>query len=315
MFKDSRIYIAGHRGLLGSSLFRRLEAEGHKNIIARGHDELDLTDQAAVNDFFKSQRPEYVFLAAGMTGGIAANSARPAAFLHENMAVQDNVFEAARSSGVKNLVFYGSSCVYPKDSRQPIKEERMLSGPLEETSAAYAAAKIAGIMACRSYNKEMGRSCFIALVPNTIYGPGDNFDAESSHVLPALIRKIGEAAAKRKDKVTLWGSGLPKREIIFSDDVAEASIFAVRNAGRLAPDRHYNIGSGEEYSIKDLAKIISALAGFDGRIEWDKAMPDGAPRKLLDSSKFLALGWKPKTSLEAGLKETYGWYLKEAPVC
>lgn len=309
MFKNSRIYIAGHSGLLGSALVKKLNEYGYTDIIARTHKELELTNQKAVDEFFRSEQPEYVFMAAGMTGGIIANKTYPATFLHTNISMQDNVFEAAHKHNVKHLIFYGSSCVYPKNSPQPMKEDYLLTGDIEETSEAYAIAKTAGIIACRSYNIQYKTNRFIALVPGSMYGPNDNFDPENSHVLSALIRKFHEAKAAGKNQVVLWGSGNPRREFIFSEDVADASVFAMENADRLQ-NSHYNIGTGVDYSIKKLAGIIAGITGFEGKVEWDTAKPDGASRKLLDSSRFSSLGWKPSVSLEDGLKLTYQWYLE-----
>lgn len=308
MFKDSKIYVAGHNGLLGSTLLKRLKSEGYLNIVTKGHNEIDLTNQAAVDEFFKSEQPEYVFMAAGLTGGIIANKTYPATFLHTNISMQDNVFEAAHKHNVKHLIFYGSSCVYPKNSSQPMKEEYLLTGEIEQTSEAYAIAKIAGIIACRAYNNQYKTNRFIALVPNSTYGPNDNFDAESSHVLSGLIRKFHDAKVEKKDRVVLWGSGNPRREFIFSEDVADASIFAMMNADKLQ-NTHYNIGTGVDYSIKELAEIISEIVGFDGVVEWDTNKPDGAHRKLLDSSGFLDLGWKSSTSLKEGLETAYQWFI------
>ena len=309
MFKDSKIYVAGHAGLLGAVLTKKLKAESYSNIITKTRSELDLTNQAAVNKFFKSEQPEYVFMAAGLTGGIVANKTYPATFLHTNISMQDNVFEAANKYGVKHLVFYGSSCVYPKNSKQPMKEEYLLTGDIENTSEAYAAAKIAGIIACRSYNRQFNTKRFIALLPNSMYGPNDNFDAENSHVLAALMRKFHNAKVNKQDKVVLWGSGNPRREFIFSDDVADASVFAMQNADRLQ-NSHYNIGTGIDYSIKELAGMIAGIIGYEGKIQWDTGKPDGAPRKLLDSTRFINLGWKHQTSLKEGLTKTYEWFLK-----
>lgn len=308
MFKESKIYIAGHTGLLGSALLKRLRALDYANIITRNRAGLDLTNQTAVDEFFKREQPEYVFIAAGLTGGIVANKTYPATFLHTNIAMQDNVFEAIHKYDVKRIVFYGSSCVYPKDCIQPMKEEHLLTGKIEEISEAYAIAKTAGIIACKAYNNQFGQNKYIALVPNTMYGPNDNFDVESSHVLPALIRKFHDAKLNGKDRVTLWGSGSPRREFIFSDDVADASIFAMINADRL-DNSHYNVGVGIDFSIKELAAIVVKAVGYDGEIVWDTTKPDGAPKKLLDSSKFASLGWKPSVSIEDGLKITYEWFL------
>lgn len=307
MLKDSRIYVAGHAGLLGSAIVKKLRAKGYTDVITKTHGELDLMNQEAVNGFFKKEQPEYVFLAAGLTGGIVANKTYPVTFLHTNIVIQDNVFHAAKKYMVKHLIFYGSSCVYPKNCPQPIKEEYLLTGEIEETSEAYAIAKIAGIMACKSYNNQFKTNCFIALIPNSMYGPNDNFDLENSHVLSALIRRFHEAKVEEKEKITLWGSGNPRREFIFSEDVADASIFAMENAEKLQ-NSHYNVGTGTDYSIKEIAVIISQIAGYKGEIEWDKAKPDGAQRKLLDSSRFLHIGWKPSVNIEEGIRITYEWY-------
>ncbi len=309
MFKDSKIYIAGHEGLLGSALINRLR--DYTNIVVRTHGELDLTKRECVYEFFSKERPEYVFLSAGLTGGIAANKNFPAEFFHVNIAIQDNIFEASQKYNIKNLVFYGSSCIYPKYCQQPIKEEYLMTGEIEGTSEAYAAAKIAGVFACRAYNSQFKASRFIALVPNSMYGPHDTFDMENSHVVAALIKKFHEAKSEGREKAVLWGSGSPRREFIFSSDAAEASIFAVNNADRLE-NSHYNIGTGIDYSIKEIAGIIANLFNFKGRIEWDTTKPDGTPMKILDSSKFFSLGWRPVTSFEDGLRASYEWYLKNA---
>lgn len=312
MDKDSKIYVAGHTGLLGSALVRRLRYRGYNNLITIAHEDLDLTDQREVDAFFRLNRPEYVFLAAGRTGGIWANSRYPVDFLHENTSIQNNIFESANRYEVRHLVFYGSSCVYPRDATQPIREDSLLSGRIEETSEAYAIAKIAGIIACRAYNSQYKAKRFIALIPNSMYGPNDNFEPDSSHVLSALIRKIHDAKLKDEEKVVLWGSGEPRREFIFVDDVADASIFAVENAERLE-NRHYNIGTGTDYSIKELACMVSDVVGFKGRIEWDTTKPEGAPKKLLDSSRFMNLGWKPIYDFKETLKYTYKWFLRYHP--
>jgi len=307
MFKDSKIYIADHMGLLGAALFGKLK--GYKNIVTRSPNGLDLTKRECIDEFFKKERPEYVFLSAGLTGGIVANKNFPAAFFHTNIAIQDNIFEAAQKYNVKNLVFYGSSCIYPKYCQQPIKEEYLMTGELEGTSEAYAAAKIAGIFACKAYNSQFKTKRFIALIPNSMYGPYDTFDMENSHVVAALIKKLHEAKSKGEKKVVLWGSGTPKRELIFSSDVAEASIFAMNNADRLE-NSHYNVGTGIDYSIREIAKIIANIVNFKGKMEWDITKPDGSPRKVLDSRRFFSLGWKPVTALESGLRLTYEWYMK-----
>jgi len=308
--KKSKIYVAGHTGLLGSAIIKKLGESGYANIIAKPHSELDLTDRKAVEEFFELEKPEYVFLAAGLTGGIIANRTYPADFFNTNTAIQLNVFESALKHDTKRLIFYGSSCIYPKNSLQPIKEEYLLSGQIEDTSEAYAAAKIAGIIACKAYNKQYKENRFISLIPNSIYGQNDNFDLENSHVLSALIRKIHEAKMNNADKVVLWGSGNPRREFIFSEDAAAASIFIMSLNKNDIENIHYNIGTGIDYSIKELAEMISDIVGFAGNIEWDTNKPDGVQRKLLDSSKLLNLGFKPSVSLEEGLRITYRWFLE-----
>lgn len=309
MFKDSKIYIADHEGLLGAALMAGLTK--YSNIVTRASGELDLTIKECVDDFFNKEHPEYVFLSSGSSGGIIANQNFPATFFHTNTSIQDNVFESAQKYKVKSLVFYGSSCMYPKYCSQPIKEEYFMTGEIEGTSEAYAAAKIAGIFACRAYNRQFKTKRFIALVPASMYGPRDIFDVEDSHVVAALIKKLHEAKCKKEDNVTLLGSGNPRREFIFISDVAQASIFAMDNADRLQ-DSHYNVGTGIDYSIREIAEIIADIVGFKGEIRWDATGPDGAPRKILDSSKFLSLGWRPVINLERGLRFTYDWYLKNA---
>jgi len=309
LFKDSKIYVAGHTGLLGSALVKRLKEKGFHNILTKTHRDLDLTDRNAVYHFFKQEKPEFVFLAAGKTGNISVCHAFPASFLHENIAIQDNVFEAAQGYEVKYLVFYGSSCTYPKYSPQPIKEEYLLTGPVEETSESYAAAKIAGILACKAYNTQYKTNRFIALIPNTLYGPNDHFSLENSHVFSALIRRFHDARRTGQREVVLWGSGKPRREFIFSEDVADASIFIVQHVDRL-DNHHYNLGTGVDFSIKELATMIAGVTGYTGEIKWDTSKPDGPMQKLLDSSRFLSLGWKSSTTIEKGLETTYDWFLK-----
>ena len=313
MNKDSKIYVAGHSGMLGIALIKRLKEKDFSDIRTKTHDELDLTDSREVNKFFERNTPEYVFLAAGKTGGVMANKTSPAEFLHINIAIQDNVFEAAQKYEVKHLIFYGSSCIYPKYSKQPIKEEYLLTGEIEETSEAYAASKIAGIIACKAYNTQFNTNRCIALVPNSMYGYNDNFDKVNSHVMAALIGKIHDVKVEGKDEIALWGSGTPRREFLFCEDAADASIFAMENPEELE-NRHYNIGTGIDYSIKELANIIKSIVGYDGKISWDTNKPDGTPRKLLDSSRFFNLGWKPSVSLETGLRLTYKWYLKNIEI-
>jgi len=308
MFKGSRIYLAGHTGLLGSALLRELKSHGFSDVVTRTRAELDLTDQRAVFRFFESKRPEYVFLAAGLTGGIQANKDFGADFLHVNLSIQDNCFEAAQRSEVRHLVFYGSSCMYPKEASQPIKETSLMTGPIEPTSDAYAIAKTAGVVACRRYNEQYRTDRFIALVPNSIYGPNDDFNAAGAHVFSSLIGKLHRAKVEGEKDITLWGSGRPKREFLSSVDAARASIFAVKNARKLG-NRHYNIGSGTDCSIKVLAGKIAGVIGFKGDILWDESRPDGTMRKLLDSTDFKELGWEPTVSLDEGIKRTYEWFL------
>jgi len=303
----SKIYIAGHTGLLGSAILKRLKDDGFATLVTRTHQELDLTCKEAVECFFKETRPEYVFLCAGKVGGIIGNKEHPASYLHVNVAIQDNVFEMCVKYDVKNVIFYGSSCTYPKFCAQPMKEEYWLTGAIEETSMGYAAAKIAGILGCKSYNNEYGDKRFICVIPNSMYGENDNFDPENSHVLSALLKKLDNARTNQEQSITLWGSGTPRREFIFSEDVADASIFLMKNADRLE-NTHYNLGTGVDYSIKELALAIASVVGFKGNIVWDTSKPDGTPQKLLDSSKFLALGWHPNVFLEEGLRKTYAWY-------
>lgn len=310
MNPDSKIYVAGHTGLLGSALMRRLDKNGYENITSKTHQELDLTNQQAVMDFFSIEKPEYVFLSAGKVGGIIANKTYRADFLHTNIAIQDNIFEAANRFGVKHLVFYGSSCIYPKQCVQPMKEEHLLTGPIEETSEAYAAAKIAGIIACKSYNIQYHTNRFIALVPNSMYGPNDNFDPVNSHVLSALISKFHTAKSKGALTLELWGSGSPRREFIFSEDVADASIYAMQHPEFFA-NHHYNVGTGADFSIKELAEQTAQVVGFSGEIAWDTSKPDGTAKKLLDSTQFLTIGWSPKVSFENGLQATYQWYVQQ----
>jgi len=309
MDKKAKIFVAGHTGLLGSSLFRLLRAEGFVNILARNHSELDLTDRKNVRRFFEQEKPDFVFLAAGLTGGILANKSFPADFFHTNILIQDNVFEAANKYEAKQVVFYGSSCMYPVNSLQTMTEEALLTGKIEQTSEGYAAAKIAGIFACRAYNNQYKTNRFIALVPNSMFGPGDNFNPDNSHVISSLIMKFHNAKINQGDSVVLWGSGNPRREFIFVDDVAVASLFAVTNSDRIN-NHHYNIGTGVDYSIRELAQMIADIVGFKGEIKWDDTQPDGAPRKILDSSKIRSLGWEHKVGIADGIRATYLWFSK-----
>ncbi len=309
---NSKIYVAGHTGLLGSALIRVLSNKGYGNIITRSHADLDLTDRKQVENYFINEKPEFVFLAAGKVGGIISNRTYPADYLHINIAIQDNVFESSKNFGVKALVYYGSSCTYPKICEQPMKEEYWLTGALEDTSAAYAAAKIAGIIGCRSYNQQFNSTKYICLIPNSMFGPHDNFDLENAHVLSSLMKKLHDAKTAHQNEIVLWGSGSPRREFIHSEDTARASIFMVENSEKLE-NRHYNAGTGTDYSIKELAEIMSDVVGYKGKITWDTSKPDGTPRKLLDSSRILSLGWKPQVNFKQGLEETYVWFLHNRP--
>ncbi len=304
MDKGARIYVAGHRGLVGSAIVRRLLADGFENLVLRTSSELDVRDQAAVADFFHKEKPEYVFLAAAKVGGIVANNSFPAEFIYDNLMIQTNVIHHAWLNGVKKLLFLGSTCIYPKLAPQPIKEEYLLTGPLEPTNEPYAIAKIAGIKMCQSYNRQYGTR-FISAMPTNLYGPHDNFDLETSHVLPALIRKFHEAKISQAETVTIWGTGSPTREFIHVDDVADASLFLMKT---YEASDVVNIGSGEEVTIRELALRIKEIVGFAGELSFDSTKPDGTPRKLSDVSRIHALGWKHKINLEEGLRLTYKWY-------
>lgn len=298
------MYVAGHRGLVGSAILRRLEREGFTGLITRSHRELDLTVQAEVEGFFREERPEYVFLAAARVGGILANSTYPADFIRDNLQIQTNVIDSAYRAGVKKLLFLGSSCIYPRDCPQPMKEEHLLSGKLEPTNEPYAVAKIAGIKMCQAYNRQYGTR-FVSVMPTNLYGPGDDFDLETSHVLAALIRKFHDAKAAGEDAVTVWGTGRPRREFLHVDDLADACLFVMRHYD---DDEIINIGVGEDIGIHDLALLIKDVAGFRGEIRLDPSKPDGTPRKLLDVSRLSSLGWRSKIPLRRGIEETYTWY-------
>lgn len=337
MEKTSRIYIAGHRGLVGSALLRRLQKEGYAEVITRTSKQLDLTRQLQVEKFFEKERPEFVFLAAAKVGGILANSTYPGEFIYKNIAIQTNVIHASYTHSVKRLLFLGSSCIYPKLCPQPMKEEYLLTGELEPTNEPYAVAKIAGIKMCQSYNRQYGTN-FISVMPTNLYGPNDNFDLETSHVLPAMIRKFHEAKLRTKQNavgssnvltpyskvpshaqpaVVLWGTGSPYREFLHVDDLADACVFLMNLPDEIHSSlitRHsspalLNVGVGKDVTIKDLAEMVRTIIGYGGTIAWDRSKPDGTPRKLLDISKIKELGWKPKISLEEGIKITYDWYL------
>ena len=307
MNKSSRIYVAGHRGLVGSAICRRLDAEGFTHLLTRRSDELDLTRQAEVEAFFQREKPDYVFLSAAKVGGILANNTYPADFIYKNIMIQSNIIHASYANGVRKLLFLGSSCIYPKFAPQPMKEEYLLTGELEPTNEPYAVAKIAGIKMCQAYNSQY-KTNFISVMPTNLYGPGDNFDLENSHVLPALIRKFHEAKTGQSPFVTIWGTGTPKREFLYIDDLADACVFLMNNydaAGIV------NIGVGDDISINELARLVKRLMGYSGEIVYDSSKPDGTPRKLLDVSRLNSLGWKAKISLEEGIARTYEWYVKE----
>lgn len=306
---DARIYIAGHRGLVGSAIARRLQAGGYTNLITLTHAELELTDQQAVKRFFAYERPEYVFLAAAKVGGIHANNTYPAEFIYNNLAVQTNVIHAAWESGVKKLLFLGSSCIYPKHAPQPMKEEHLLSGPLEPTNEPYAIAKIAGLKMCAAYNRQYGTN-FLCVMPTNLYGPGDNFDLENSHVLPALVRKMYEAKLRCDKEVVVWGTGTPRREFLYSDDLADACVFLMERYNAAEIGEFINVGMGEDVTIRELAGLAARVVGFDGNLVFDAGKPDGTPRKLLDVSRLHALGWRHRTGLEEGIRRTYRWYLE-----
>ena len=306
MKTDSRIYVAGHRGLAGSAIVRRLKAEGYRNLILRSHDELDLTRQDAVERFFAAEKPEYVFLAAARVGGIVANDTLPGDFIRENLAIQSNVIETARRARVNKLLFLGSSCIYPRLAPQPIREDSLLTGPFEPTNEAYAIAKIAGYMMCRAYWRQYGFKA-ISLMPTNLYGPHDNFDPTSSHVLPGLIRRFHEAKIKGLPEVAVWGTGTPRRELMHSDDLAEAAVMTMNTYD--SPDI-INVGTGQDVSIAELAALAKDVIGYQGKLTFDVTKPDGMPLKRLDVSRIHALGWQAKIALVDGIRETYRWFLE-----
>ena len=307
MVPGSKIFIAGHRGLVGSALVRRLNSAGFSDLLLRTHAELDLTDLRAVETFFRSEKPEYVFLAAARVGGIQANASSPADFVRENLLIQTSVLHAAFLSGVKRLIFFGSTCLYPRVCPQPMKEEHLLTGPMEPTSEAYSAAKLAGLTMCQAYNRQHG-TVFMTIIPATLYGPRDNFDPENSHVLSALLRRFHDR--KGTSSVTVWGSGRPIREFLYVDDLAEACV-QLMSMEQPLPASPINIGTGQGTSIRELAETIGAVVGFRGTIDFDPNKPDGAPAKVLDSSRIRSLGWSPRTPLSEGIRRTYEWYLNQ----
>ncbi len=308
MLKSAKIYVAGSNGMVGSAIVRTLEAKGYSNIVVKSSKELDLKNQQAVRDFFSQEQPEYVFLAAAKVGGIHANNTYPATFIYDNIMIQSNVIQAAYDFNVKKLLFLGSSCIYPKFAPQPIKEEYLLTGSLEPTNEAYAIAKIAGLKMCQFYKQQYGCN-FISAMPTNLFGVNDNFNLENSHVLPALLRKFIEAKQNNKQEVTIWGSGTPKREFLFVDDLAEACLFLMEN---YTGNETVNIGTGEDVSIKELAETIMKIVGFEGNLIFDASKPDGAPRKLLNVSKINTLGWKHQTNLEEGIQKTLNWIQKNS---
>ncbi len=309
--RDARIYVAGHRGLVGSAIARRLAADGYTEVITRTHAELDLTDQSATDAFFRDAQPEYVFLAAAKVGGILANNTYRADFIYQNLMIEANVIHAAYRHGVKKLLFLGSSCIYPKHAPQPMQEAHLLTGLLEPTNEPYAIAKIAGIKMCGAYNDQYGTN-FISAMPTNLYGPGDNYDLDNSHVLPALIRKLHEAKERGAEEAVVWGSGTPRREFLYSDDLADACVFLMEGFDAADIGEFINIGSGREVTIRQAAEMIAEVVGFRGRLVFDASRPDGTPRKLLDSSHLQALGWRARTDFREGLANAYEDYLRNA---
>ena len=308
--KNARIYVAGHRGMVGSAIVRRLTSGGYTNLVARTHRELDLLDQRAVFGFLRDVRPDYVFMAAARVGGIHANDTRRAEFIYENLTIEANLIHGAWQAGVDRLLFLGSSCIYPRDCPQPIKEDSLLTGPLEPTNEPYAVAKIAGIKLCESYNRQYGTH-FVGAMPTNLYGPNDNYDLESSHALPALLRKAHEAAVRRDRQLVVWGSGKPMREFLHVDDMADACVFLMEQG---VGDGLYNVGSGSDVSIRQLAELIVEVVGFDGEIVFDASKPDGTPRKWLDVSRLSSLGWRARIPLRRGIETTYRAYVAAPPV-
>jgi GDP-L-fucose synthase len=306
MNKNAKIYIAGHRGLVGSAILRKLKLAGYQNLLLRTHSELDLTNQAAVAAFFHSEKPDYVILAAAKVGGIYANNTYPADFIYSNLIIECNIIHAAYEQQVSGLLFLGSSCIYPKFAEQPMREEALLTGELESTNEPYAVAKIAGIKLCESYNRQYGMD-FRSVMPTNLYGPNDNFHPKNSHVIPALLRRFHEAKEKGADSVTIWGTGNAKREFLYVDDLADACVFIMQLAQPMLS--HINIGTGTEVTIRELAETIKQVTGFHGELRFDSNQPDGTPRKLLDVSKINALGWQAQIDLLKGLRETYQWFI------
>ncbi|MEY3679877.1 MAG: GDP-L-fucose synthase [Actinomycetota bacterium] len=307
MSTDARIYVAGHRGLVGSAVVRRLEDGGFRNVLTATRDELDLRDQGAVNEWFEANRPDYVFLVAGTVGGILANSTRPAEFIYDNLMIHGTVVHASHLSGVRKLLYLGSSCIYPRHATQPITEEQLLTGPLEPTNEWYAVAKIAGIKLCQAYRRQYG-SDFVSAMPTNLYGPNDNFDLSSSHVLPALIRKFHDAKTSGDPRVEIWGTGSPMREFLHVDDLADACVYLMEH---YSDDMHINVGTGVDLSIRELAEKVRGVVFPDAVLHFDTSKPDGTPRKVLDVSRLRELGWSPKYDLDSGIRSTYEWFLQQ----
>ena len=303
--QDAKIYVAGHRGLVGGAVVRALEARGYRNQVVRTHHELDLTQQSAVVDFFERERPQAVVMAAARVGGIHANNTRPAEFIRDNLLIQDNVIDAAYRAGVSKFVFLGSSCIYPRLAPQPIKEDYLLTGALESTNEWYAIAKIAGIKMCQAYRRQYGFNA-ISLMPTNLYGPGDNFDLQNSHVLPALIRRFHEATLRGDASMSIWGTGTPRREFLHVDDMADAVVYLLETYD---DEAIVNLGWGEDVTIAELAALVAQVSGFKGTLTFDASKPDGTPRKLLDTTRLTSLGWKPKITLEQGIEQTYAWFI------
>lgn len=310
MNQKSKIYLPGHHGMAGSAIHRNLKSRGYTNIITRTHSELDLTNQQAVNHLFEAEKPEYVFLAAAKVGGILANSTYPAEFIYENLMIEANVIHAAYTHGVKKLLFLGSSCIYPGLAPQPLKEEYLLTGELEVTNEAYAVAKIAGIRMCKHYNEQYGTN-FISVMPTNLYGPGDNYDPETSHVMAALIRKFHEAKINDDPNVVVWGTGTPRREFMHVDDMADACVYLMENYDVSDIGEFVNIGLGDDVTIRELAELIGEIVGYSGEIVYDTTKPDGTPQKLLDVGRLHRLGWKANISLRDGIKQAYEWYVSQ----
>ena len=309
MDKQAKIFVAGHRGMVGSAIVRRLQANGYVNIVMRTRDELDLLDQAAVFDCINSEKPDYIFIAAAKVGGIHANNTYRAEFIYQNLMIGTNIIHGAYLAGVQRLLFLGSSCIYPRECPQPIREEHLLTGPLEPTNEPYAIAKIAGIKLCESYNRQYG-TCYVSAMPTNLYGPNDNYDLQTSHVLPALIRKAHEAKIRGDDKMEVWGSGKPRREFLYVDDLADACVFLMEHEEIV--DGIYNVGTGTDITIREAAEMITKVVGFSGELVFDASKPDGTSRKLLDVSRLVALGWQAKTGLREGIRSAYESFQRES---